>query len=73
MLYPTLHAFYSSYTIEKDKDGYFAFCPQLQGCNAQGATYEEVLENIKDVIKLHIEDIQDDEETFTVSQITSLT
>lgn len=42
--------------IEKDKDGYFAFCPGLQGCYSQGNTYEEALENIKDAIRLHLED-----------------
>ena len=45
-----------SVVIEKDKDGYFAFCPELQGCYTQGDTYEEVLENIKDAIHLHVED-----------------
>lgn len=45
-----------SVVIENDKDGYFAFCPELQGCYSQGKTYEEVLKNIKDAIKLHIED-----------------
>ncbi len=42
--------------IEKDEDGYFAYCPELQGCYTQGDTYEEVLDNIKDAIKLHILD-----------------
>ena len=42
--------------IEKDKDGWFAMCPELQGCCTQGDTYEEVLENIKDAIRLHVED-----------------
>ena len=42
--------------IEKDKDGYFAFCPELQGCYTQGETYEEVFENIQDAIRLHVED-----------------
>ncbi len=45
-----------SAVIEKDSDGYFAFCPELQGCYTQGNTYEEVLENIRDAIRLHIED-----------------
>ncbi len=45
-----------SIVIEQDKDGCFAFCPELQGCYAQGETYEEVIANIKDVIKLHAED-----------------
>jgi len=42
--------------IEKDKDGYFATCPELQGCHSQGDTYEEALENIKDAITLHLQD-----------------
>lgn len=45
-----------SVIIERDEDGYFAFCPELQGCYTQGDTYEEVLENIKDAIRLHVED-----------------
>ncbi|MDP3710818.1 MAG: type II toxin-antitoxin system HicB family antitoxin [bacterium] len=42
--------------IEHDKHGYFAFCPELQGCYTQGETYEDAIENIKDAIKLHVED-----------------
>lgn len=42
--------------IEKDSDGYFSYCPGLQGCYSQGQTYEETLANIKDAIRLHIED-----------------
>ncbi len=42
--------------IEADADGYFVSCPPLQGCYSQGDTYEEAVENIKDAIKLHIED-----------------
>jgi predicted RNase H-like HicB family nuclease len=45
-----------SVIIEKDKDGYFAICPELQGCYTQGDTYEEVIENIRDAIRLHIQD-----------------
>jgi len=45
-----------SVIIEKDKDGYFAFCPELQGCYTQGNTYEEATKNIEDAIRLHIED-----------------
>ncbi len=42
--------------IEKDGDGYFAYCPSLQGCYTQGDTYEEVLANIQDAMRLPIED-----------------
>ena len=45
-----------SVVVEKDHDGYFAFCPELQGCYTQGETYEEALENIKDAVRLHVED-----------------
>ena len=44
-----------SVVIERDKDGYFAFCPELQGCYSQGDTYEEALENIRDAVQLHLE------------------
>ena|SRR5438477_8757181 len=42
--------------IERDADGYFISCPVLQGCYSQGDTYEEAIENIKDAIRLNIED-----------------
>lgn len=45
-----------SVVIEKDEEGYYAFSPELQGCYTQGDTYEEVIHNIRDAIKLHIED-----------------
>ena len=48
--------YHFSIVIEQDKDGYFVLCPELQGCYSQGETYEEALENIKDAIKLHLED-----------------
>lgn len=42
--------------VERDRDGYFAACPLLQGCYSQGKTYEETLENIRDAVRLHIKD-----------------
>ena len=42
--------------VEADSDGYFVSCPSLQGCYSQGDTYEEAVDNIKDAIRLHIED-----------------
>jgi predicted RNase H-like HicB family nuclease len=54
--------------IEGDADGYFVSCPALQGCYSQGDTYEQAVENIKDAIRLHIEDrLADDEEIPQVS------
>ncbi len=42
--------------IEADADRYFVSCPALQGCYSQGGTYEEAVQNIKDAIRLHVED-----------------
>ncbi len=58
--------------VEKDKEGYFAYCPELQGCYTQGETFEEVTANIKDAIKLHIEDRLANNEPVTTSEIVSL-
>ena len=42
--------------VEQDEDGiYVASVPSLPGCYTEGDTFEEVLKNIEDVIKLHIE------------------
>jgi len=62
-----------SVIIEKDRDGYFAFCPELEGCYIQGNTYEETLENIKDAIRLHVEDRLESGEEILQSESTSLT
>jgi len=64
-----------SVIVEKDKDGYFAFCPELDGCYSQGETYEELMDNIKDAIHLHIEDrlsSGDEIETYESISLTSL-
>ena len=48
-------SFYSI-TIEPcEEGGYFASCPLLQGCYAEGETYGETIDNIRSVIEVHIE------------------
>ena len=43
-------------TVEShDEGGYFASCPVLQGCHAEGDTMGEAIDNVRDVIRLHIE------------------
>ena len=49
-----------AFIVEKDDDGYYAFYPELQGCYTQGDTYGEVMENIRDAVRLHIEDRLED-------------
>jgi predicted RNase H-like HicB family nuclease len=47
--------------IEVDEDGrYVASCPALQGCHAQGDTFEESLRNIQDVIDMCVEELREE-------------
>jgi predicted RNase H-like HicB family nuclease len=62
-----------SVIIQKDQDGYFAFCPDLQGCYTQGETHEEAVENIRDAIQLHVEDRIAAGEEILQSESVSLT
>jgi len=47
--------------IEHDQDGFFAFIPELKGCVSQGDTLEEALNNIKEAMKLYLEDMDEEE------------
>lgn len=42
---------FSAIFYPQPNGGYTVICPELQGCISQGDTYEEALENIKDVIR----------------------
>ena len=59
--------------IEHDSDGYVAFCPDLQGCYAQGDSYDEVLANVRDAIRLHVEDRLEAGEEISQPEAVSLT
>ena len=50
-----------SVIIEKDEYGYYAYCPELEGCQTQGDSLEEVLSNIKEAIRLYLETLSKDE------------
>ena len=45
----------ASVVIEKDDNGFYAWCPELKGCQSQGATLEEAIANIKEAIELYLE------------------
>lgn len=47
--------------IEKDEDGYYGFCPELEGCQSQGDSLDETLENMKEAIDLYLETLEIDE------------
>ena len=43
--------------IERDEDGYYVGeVPQLRACYRQGRTLEELLENIREVIQMCLEE-----------------
>ncbi len=53
--------------IEKDQYGYYAFCPELEGCQTQGENFEEVIHNIKVAIELYLETLPANERTSYLS------
>lgn len=65
--------YHFSVIVEKDGDGYFASCNELHGCFTQGDTYEEVIDNIKDAISLHVSDRIESGEEVHQPQAVSLT
>ncbi|MCK4394111.1 type II toxin-antitoxin system HicB family antitoxin [Candidatus Bipolaricaulota bacterium] len=62
-----------SVVIERDEEGYYAFCPELQGCYTQGDTCEEALENIKDAIHMYLGDRLESGEEIPQAESISLT
>jgi len=66
-----LKSYRLSVVVQKDADGYYAFCPELQGCYTQGDSYEEVMKNIEDAIRLHLQDrIENGEDIPTYESVT---
>lgn len=60
--------------IEKDEDGFFvADCPDLLGCHTQGRTIEEAIDNIRDVIKLHLKILKEEKQEIPQVKPVSLT
>jgi predicted RNase H-like HicB family nuclease len=50
-----------SVVIERDENGYYAFSPELQGCQSQGDTFDEALANIREAVELYLETLSPDE------------
>ena len=50
-----------SVVIEKDEYGYYAYCPELEGCQTQGDSLEEVMSNIKEATELYLETLSEEE------------
>lgn len=54
--------------IEKDEHGFYAWCPELKGCQTQGATIEDALTNIREAIELCLETLPEDEQDALLSR-----
>ena len=54
--------------IEKDEQGFYAWCPELKGCQSQGLTLEEVMANIKEAAELYLETLPTDERDVLLSR-----
>ena len=57
-----------SVVIEKDEHGYYAYCPELEGCHTQGDNLEEIMANIKEAIELYLETLPEDERSIFLSK-----
>ena len=58
----------ASVVIEKDEHGFYAWCPELKGCQSQGPTLEETLANIREAIELYLETLPEEERDALLSQ-----
>jgi len=50
-----------SVVIEQDEHGFYAYCPELEGCQSQGDTLDEVMGNIREAIALYLETLPEEE------------
>jgi predicted RNase H-like HicB family nuclease len=44
--------------VEQDKDGVFAYCPELKGCHTQGETVDEALANLREAAEVYLETLK---------------
>ena len=54
--------------IEKDEHGYYAYCPELDGCQTQGDTLDEALANVKEATALYLETLTEEERKTCLSK-----
>jgi len=44
-----------SVVVEFDENGFYAWCPELPGCQTQADTLDDVMKNIQEAAELYIE------------------
>ncbi len=55
------NSYHVTVIIEKDEYGYYAYCPQLEGCQSQGDSLDEIKTNIQEAIELYISTLNEEE------------
>lgn len=58
--------------IEKDEFGYYAYCPQLQGCQTQGDSLAEIQSNIQEAIELYLSTLSEEEKKLLLQKEVSM-
>jgi len=56
-----------SIVIERDEHGYFAYCPELDGCHSQGDSLDEIIENMREAIALYVGTLSEEERADVLS------
>lgn len=46
------------FKINKEDDGFWGQCVELQGCQSQGDTFEELLDNLAEALNLYLDEPQ---------------
>lgn len=57
-----------SVVIEEDENGYYAYCPELEGCQSQGDSIEEIIANMREAIGLYLETLSEEERKALLSK-----
>ncbi|MDE3167937.1 MAG: type II toxin-antitoxin system HicB family antitoxin [Acidobacteriota bacterium] len=58
----------ASVVIEKDEHGFYAWCPELKGCQSQGDSLEAAMANIREAIELYLETLPHEERDVLLSR-----
>jgi predicted RNase H-like HicB family nuclease len=62
-----------SVVVGRNGTGWVAVCPEFQGCEANGKSYEAALANVRKAIRVRIEDCLGDDEDIPQAEIVNFT
>ena len=59
--------------IEKDEDSYYVGeVPQLKACYSQGGTIDKLMENIKEVIEMCLEELEEANNSISINEFVGV-